>query len=954
MRWVRGFLGLIMVVAIAAAALYLVRAPIASFAAERALANAGFENPDVAVADISRREIRIKRLAIGPKGRESIALGETRVGFDPARVLRERTVDEITIANASLRATLSEDGKVLIAGLPTGREAGGGAGAPFDRLILEDASIALVTPEGVVTGEARGTYDVKTGADGALSLLAEQAGARGFQISDAAANLKVSLKEDGAFTAAGHVAGDLATPAGNIRDIDAEMSVAGASWRRLSEPGSLEARAVIDLRSASAPVEAEGPLAAINSGAGLHLFARPVAQIDFAGGLDAALKEGAFSVSFREGEGDAAALVARTDTGAALTLNAKNNAPLYSTSDAQRRIAFTYNVTGAEITGAGAFDARREAGAWRFAAPAEIDDYASDVLAFSDASIGAEGTMQGGRVDANVSIQTTLARAVVGRLTVSDAPVDLHVTADLDMGARSLTIASAGEACPRFESARFAMKAPDIRASVRAASLCGADADTPLAVIDWSGASPKATVSTLLSAERATYRLGQTRFAGRPPTIDMVLDYEPAREVTTFSGAYKLGALIYNDFLAFSRMDGDFEGALEGDMLTVRSTLRRMRIVSTMETLLVAPVFAAGEGALRDREATFDFTLETRSGERLGEGDGVHDLDSAKGSADFRFERLEFAPLGLQPEALAPVLRGIIGETVGAVTGDAKFSWAPPPVGMASSGAFTFHDLTFQGPGITVNQTAGLSGDVAMASLWPPATDGTQEIAIGKVDLAALQLENGTVLFNMPGDDTFDVEQAIFPWFGGSIGVYGATAAMTGGEAMARLEARDVDLAKVLEFIDVDGLSGEGVLNGVLPLVVSEGKARIDGGRLSSAGAGAVRYVGAAGEAAAAAGDQADVAFSILRDLQFDVLAVEVDGPLDGDLQFKMIFEGRGDVPVSSQQGPVRLADDKVRVPVKYTINLEAALLELLNQAKLSQDVELQVERAISGGEDAN
>ena len=44
-----------------------------------------------------------------------------------------------------------------------------------------------------------------------------------------------------------------------------------------------------------------------------------------------------------------------------------------------------------------------------------------------------------------------------------------------------------------------------------------------------------------------------------------------------------------------------------------------------------------------------------------------------------------------------------------------------------------------------------------------------------------------------------------------------------------------------------------------------------------------------------------------------------------------------------------------VRVPVTYNINLDAALLELLNQANLTRDIQLQFERGLGAedGEDA-
>ena len=103
-----------------------------------------------------------------------------------------------------------------------------------------------------------------------------------------------------------------------------------------------------------------------------------------------------------------------------------------------------------------------------------------------------------------------------------------------------------------------------------------------------------------------------------------------------------------------------------------------------------------------------------------------------------------------------------------------------------------------------------------------------------------------------------------------------------------------------------------------------------------------MRYVGGAASAADAAGDQARMAFDLLRDLRYNDLEIALNGPLDGRIQFEIRFEGTGEVTANNQN---------VRVPVKYNINLDAALLELFKQANLSRNIELQIERALEGEE---
>ncbi|MBY0423921.1 MAG: YdbH domain-containing protein, partial [Parvularculaceae bacterium] len=82
---------------------------------------------------------------------------------------------------------------------------------------------------------------------------------------------------------------------------------------------------------------------------------------------------------------------------------------------------------------------------------------------------------------------------------------------------------------------------------------------------------------------------------------------------------------------------------------------------------------------------------------------------------------------------------------------------------------------------------------------------------------------------------------------------------------------------------------------------------------------------------------QAKLAFALLRNLRFTTLGAKINGPLDGDLDFDLVFEGSNDVTVNNRQ---------VTSPVLYRIRLQAPLLALFEQARVSTDYRLQLERA--------
>ena len=570
-------------------------------------------------------------------------------------------------------------------------------------------------------------------------------------------------------------------------------------------------------------------------------------------------------------------------------------------------------------------------------APVSVAAVETPSFAMSDASAALRGEAAGGVVDFDVTASGEIRSAAIGRFSVSDAPGAVTLNGQFDSAARSVVLRLPDGNCAALERLSFSIAGQDMDASLNDARFC-ADGE-PLARIEFHG-DPVTDFSGAITAQRGRYRLGQTRFVGRPPSIKIAGRYTPSENRTIASGAATGGSVVMNDLLRFDRAAAALDFALEKSGMTITVDASQIRMTEYGDNAKVAPIFASGTMALSGDIATFAYKAFSENDTALGEGVGEHNIKTATGSAVFAFNRLEFAPGGLQPDRLAPVLKGIIGLTQGAAEGTARFSWAPG--GINSQADLSIDNLTFRGPGLTVTRTVGVNGDIAFASLWPVATDGAQTVTVGGVDFGALQLEDGEIVFDMPGDDTLLVERAIFPWFGGQIGVRDAKATFTGGNALAALRVESVDLKQVLEFVEVEGLSGAGTLNGELPLVVENSRASFVGGRLSAEGPGRISYVGKAGAAAAAAGGDAQIAFDVLRDLQYEKLSVLIDGPLDGRLAFRINFEGTGEVSVSGAQG---------RVPVNYNINLDAALLDLLNQANLSRDLELQIKNAVQGSQ---
>ncbi|MEK7265579.1 MAG: YdbH domain-containing protein, partial [Pseudomonadota bacterium] len=105
--------------------------------------------------------------------------------------------------------------------------------------------------------------------------------------------------------------------------------------------------------------------------------------------------------------------------------------------------------------------------------------------------------------------------------------------------------------------------------------------------------------------------------------------------------------------------------------------------------------------------------------------------------------------------------------------------------------------------------------------------------------------------------------------------------------------------------------------------------ARIVNGVLSAKGGGVIRYQNKNAEPAFQSSEQAKLAYDMLREVRFDNLSVIIDGPLDGMLKFKIIFDGKGVLPVSTRGG-----DQTVLSPVIFRVNMDVPLLQLVEGAK--------------------
>ncbi len=940
-----GRLVLISVGALAVLALVIVlfRNPIAEAGLRMAMTRAGLEAPALEVEEVSFSALEIGALRAGaaPDGPQ-LKIERAKAGFNWRALFFKREIETLEIGPGAARGRLNSDGSIEIAGLRIRPNAAGASREPpvfVKALDVEAFEARLTGDEGAARVSLSGRFEPEAGGAFRAEASAAQFAAGPVRLGDFDLEADVRLRADGALRLVANARSDLSSVAGAVDDLDLYAEATGFSWRLPLGDGAVppDGRVLLDIRSGEIAADAAPELSAL-AAAEAQATGRPaISKLAVSGGFTASIDGSAIRVLAGEGP----ALTLRTDREDVLTIAGVDGAPLFEIDGERRRIGLAAALAGAAAAGSARLVASGAAGEqWNYDLTADLLDPSFRDVALGATALQAAGRTDGDRVLGDVNLATTLKRARLGRLRISEAPFAARLRVEAALAGREFVVAAREGGCLELDGARFELEYQEMRASLDGARLC-ADGAGRLLRYNWS--RPRnVVVAGVLSARSGDFQWGATSLQGAPPKFRFRADYDPAAHRTEVAGEVSGGRVVLNRAFEISEPAGTFAATLDRAALGADVDLARVTVAQAKKTKEIAPLRARANGRVADDVFSFGYGLSTFDGAAVGSGEGAHEILTGKGAARFRSADLAFAPGGLQPDDLLPVLKGIVWRARGEASATADFAWSPDE-GVRSSAAMNLAGLSFRGPGVAVSETAGLDGEVSLVSLSPPATRRPQSISIERVDLGALILEDGEVLFELPGDQTLHVISAAFPWFGGEIGAYDTIAAMTGAQATTRLEAKNVDLGQLLAFWEIEGLSGEGVVEGVLPLVIEDGKARIRRGRLSAVGPGVIRYAGDATSAAAGANAQAAIAFEILRNLRFETLEAEINGPLDGDLTFDLLFEGVNEIPLDDPR--VR---EPLSAPIIYRIRLNAPLLTLLNNSRNAVDPQFLLEQVRS------
>jgi hypothetical protein len=305
-------------------------------------------------------------------------------------------------------------------------------------------------------------------------------------------------------------------------------------------------------------------------------------------------------------------------------------------------------------------------------------------------------------------------------------------------------------------------------------------------------------------------------------------------------------------------------------------------------------------------------------------------LPSGEGRATVELAPVAFGP-GLQPADLAPIAAGLVNDVAGRLALNGDLTWGA--AGLAGDLAILVDQLALSSGPARLEQVNGV---VRLDRLWPPATPPGQPLAIGLLDLG-LPLTAGIATFQLTPGPRLEVEQLQWRLAGGTARAEPFSLGSPVEGLNVTLRAEQLDLGQLLALTRLDGLSGEGSLDGVLPLRVSKGAAAIAGGKLEASGPGVLRYAaGAVPPALQSGGEGVDLLLQALENFHYEALEITLEGRTDAAMDIALHLAGANP----------DLYDGH---PIEFNLDLEGELANILRQGIASYQIPDRIRERMQG-----
>ncbi len=312
--------------------------------------------------------------------------------------------------------------------------------------------------------------------------------------------------------------------------------------------------------------------------------------------------------------------------------------------------------------------------------------------------------------------------------------------------------------------------------------------------------------------------------------------------------------------------------------------------------------------------------------------------EKASGSGEMRIGPAAFAfkPGHLQPGDLNPRLAEL-HKAEGALRVDGNFAYGPE-TGLTSGGQVAFDNLTFETAGVRIEK---LNGVLDLLDLLAPRTAPGQALTAAHI-VAGAALDDVEVDFSLAAEETgavVAIDEASARLAEGDLRVPGTTVRLAAESNAATVRVKSVSLARLLESLGTDNVTGTGILSGSIPLRFGRAGFAVENGTLKAESEGVLHVrLGSAKQTLEAQGEAMRLMVAALEDFRYTVFEIEVDRPPGADLSLKIRLEG---------MNPAVLEGHPFRFNISLTGDVEPLMAALRAGQGLTADI---LERAVDVG----
>lgn len=299
--------------------------------------------------------------------------------------------------------------------------------------------------------------------------------------------------------------------------------------------------------------------------------------------------------------------------------------------------------------------------------------------------------------------------------------------------------------------------------------------------------------------------------------------------------------------------------------------------------------------------------------------------DSSVGMLKIEIAPLTFSPAGLQPGMLLPSLAQL-EDMSGIVSANVRFEWSKE--GIHSRGTLDLDDVSFA---YQTTQITGLNATLDLTDVLSPSSPPQQTLTIRRID-PGISMESLVASYQIEGSPPrINLEKAHLFMIGGIVSLEPTVIDPLSARNDVVILVDNIDLEVLFDLIEVEGLTGNGRLDGRIPLTLEDNQITIQNGNLIAEIPGMLRFQSEkASQLLAGAGKEMDMLLQAMQDFHYTELTLKLNKSAAHDLVATLSLLGNNPNVMDGQM-------------FRLNINLESNLdkiLEAMNQgSRLSDEV---------------